>query len=132
MTSSEFFSLLSAISLFAIAIALVPTFLQFRRTLQKLEVCIENLNRHIDPMCVSLTEAANEFQLLSLSLNEKMEKTDKVIDTARKSVEILFSTATLFKETVRPVITQVGGFSAGVLAFSHFLTRSKKTPTKGD
>jgi len=132
VTSSEFFSLLSALSLFAIAIALVPTFLQFRRTLQKLEICIETLNKHVDPLCQSLTEAANEIQLLSISLSDKLEKTDTVIYTAQKSAETLLTTATMIKETARPFITQIGGFNAGIMAFSHFLNRSWKTPKKGE
>lgn len=132
MTFSEFFSLLSAVSLFAIAIALVPTFLQFRRTLQKLEVFIEALNTHVDPMCQSLTEAASEIQMLSISLSDKLDKTDTVIYTAQKSADTLLTTATMIKETARPFITQIGGFSAGIMAFSHFLNRSWKTPKKGD
>ena len=132
MTYLNFFSLLSALSLFAIAIALVPTFLQFRRTLQKTEVLLETLNTHVDPMCQSLTEAANEIQLLSISLSDKLEKTDTVIYTAQKSAETLLTTATMIKETARPFITQIGGFSAGIMAFSNFLSRSRKTPNKGD
>ena len=132
MTSSDFFSLLSAVSLFAIAIALVPTFLQFRRTLRKLEIFVEALNQHVDPMCQSLTEAANEIQLLSISFSDKLEKTDAVIYTAQKSADTLLTTTTLIKETVRPFITQIGGFSAGIMAFSQFLNRSWKLPKKGD
>ncbi|MFH1021412.1 MAG: DUF948 domain-containing protein [Pseudomonadota bacterium] len=132
MTYLDFFSLLSAVSLFAIAITLVPTFLQFRRTLQKTEILIEALNTHVDPLCRSLTEAANEIQILSISLSDKLEKTDAVIYTAQKSADVLFTTTTMLKETVRPFITQIGGFSAGVMAFSHFLNRSWKTPKKGD
>jgi len=132
VTPSEFFSLLSALSLFAIAITLVPTFLQFRRTLQKTEVLIETLNTHVDPLCRSLTEAANEIQLLSISLSDKLEKTDAVIYTAQKSADALLTTTTLFKESVRPVITTLGSVSAGVMAFSHFLNRSWTTPKKGE
>ena len=132
MTSSDFFSLLSAVSLFAIAAALVPTFLQFRRTLRKTEVFIEALNKHMDPLCQSLTDAATEIQLLSISLSDKLEKTDAVIYTAQKSADTLLTTTAMLKETVRPFITQIGGFSAGVMAFSHFLNRSWKTPKKGD
>ena len=109
MTSSDFFSLLSAVSLFAIAVALVPTFLQLRRTLQKIEVFIEDLNGQVDPLCQSLTEAANEIQLLSISLSDKLEKTDAVIYTAQRSAETLLTTTTLIKDTVRPFITTLGG-----------------------
>lgn len=132
MTSSDFFSLLSAGSLFAIAITLVPTFLQFRRTLQKIEVLTESLSKNVDPLCQSLTEAANEIQYLSTSLNDKLEKTAAVIYTAQRSADMLLTTTAMLKETVRPFITQIGGFSAGVIAFSHFLNRSWKTPKKGE
>lgn len=132
MTLSDFFSLLSAVSLFAIALALVPTFLQFRRTLQKTEVLIETLNTHVDPLCRSLIEAANEIQILSISLSDKLEKTDAVIYTAQKSADILLTTTTMLKETISPFITQLGGFSAGIMAFSHFLKRSWQTPKKGE
>ena len=132
MTYLDFFSLLSAVSLFAIAITLAPTFLLFRRTLLKTEILIETLNTHVDPLCRSLTEAANEIQLLSISLSDKLEKTDTVIYTAQKSAETLLTTATMIKEKARPFITQIGGFSAGIMAFSNFLSRSRKTPNKGD
>ncbi|MFA7383004.1 MAG: DUF948 domain-containing protein [Desulfurivibrionaceae bacterium] len=132
MTSSDFFSLLSAGSLFAIAITLVPTFLQFRRTLQKIESLIEALNKNVDPLCQSLTEAANKIQGLSVSLNDKLEKTDAVIYTAQRSADMLLTTTAMLKETVRPFISHLGGFSAGVMAFSHFLNRSWKIQKKGD
>jgi len=132
LTSSDFFSLLSAGSLFAIAITLVPTFLQFRRTLQKIESLIEALNKNVDPLCQSLTEAANKIQGLSVSLNDKLEKTDAVIYTAQRSADMLLTTTAMLKETVRPFISHLGGFSAGVMAFSHFLNRSWKIQKKGD
>lgn len=131
MTFSDFFSLLSALSIFAMAIVLMPVFIQFRRTLQKIEVFIEALNRQVEPLCQSLTEAGREIQILSISLSDKLEKTDAVIYTAQKSADTLLATAAMLRETVRPFITQVGGFSAGIMAFSHFLNRSWKTPKKG-
>ena len=132
MTYLDFFSLLSAVSLFAIAITLAPTFLLFRRTLLKTEILIETLNTHVDPLCRSLTEAANEIQLLSISLSDKLEKTDAVIYTAQRSADMLLTTSTMIKETASPFITQIGGFSAGIMAFAHFLNRSRKTPKQGD
>jgi len=124
--------MLSAVSLFAIAITLVPIFLQFRRTLQKAEILIEALNTNVDPLCQSLTEAADEIQVLALSLSDKLEKTDSIIYTAQKSADTLLTTTTMLKDTVRPFITKIGGFSAGIMAFSHFLNRSRKNTKKGD
>lgn len=132
MTYSDFFSLLSAVSLFSIAVALVPTLLQFRRTWQKIEVFIDSLNTHVDPLCRALTETSHEIQTLSLSINNKLKNIDAAIYTAQKSADILLSTTTILKETVSPFITQIGGFSAGIMTFAHFLNRSWKTIKKGD
>jgi hypothetical protein len=131
VTFSDFFTLLSAVSIFAIAITLVPTFMQFRRTLQKAEVFCDALNKHVDPLCQSLTEAAIEIKQLSLSFGDKLEKTETIISTAQQSADILLTTSSMLKETARPFITQIGGISAGVMAFSHFLNRSWTKTKKG-
>ncbi len=131
MTYSDFFSMLSAVSLFSIVVALVPTLLQFRRTWQKIEVFIDALNTHVDPLCKSLTEASHEIQLLSLSINNKLKNIDAAIYTAQRSADTLLSTTTILKETVSPFITQIGGFSAGIMTFAHFLNRYLKTTKKG-
>lgn len=126
MTFTETFSLISALSLLAIAITLIPVLLRFGRTLREMEIFFQSLNQQIDPLCRSLTDAGNELQTLSRSLNNAAGKTEAVIDTARLSADTLLTTSRMFKEALRPCISSLGGFSAGVRAFAHFLGTSRK------
>jgi len=126
LTLAETFYLISALSLFAFAIVAIQTFIQFRRTLTQIEQTFKSLNQHIDPLCTSLNEAAGELRILSITLNEKVEQTDAVIQTARMSAETLLTASSLLKETVLPVVTNIGGFSAGLKTFSHFLGKTWK------
>jgi len=119
-----------AISLFAIVIALVPTLLRFGRALKQAEILFESLNRQVEPLCHSVTDAANELRSLSAALGDKVEKTEEVIRTAQLSAETLLTTSRMCKESLRPFISGLGGFTAGVRAFSHFLGASRKK-TKG-
>ncbi|MGV1098692.1 DUF948 domain-containing protein [Thiovibrio sp. JS02] len=128
MTFTEILTLLGALSLFAIAIVLIPTILQLRRSLNQVEIFIQSLNRHIDPLCKSLTEATRELQTLTLSLNDKVERTDSILRTVQKSADSLLTTSHTLKEIVRPIITNMGGISAGIRTFTHILGKVWKNP----
>lgn len=126
MAFTEIFSLISALSLFAIAISLVPALLRFGRALKQMEIFFGSLNRQVEPLCHSLTEAANELQSLASSLNDKAEKAEQIIHTAQLSAETLLTASRMCQEAVRPFVSGLGGFAAGVRAFSHFLGASRK------
>lgn len=111
-------------SLFAIAVALLPVLLQFKRTLRKTENLLDDLNRHVDPLCKSLTEAASELQILSLSLNDKVEQSDAILKNLKHSTDTILLASSLAKDTLKPFITGFGGLAAGVKAFSYFLGKS--------
>ncbi len=132
MNPSDIFPIIGYLSLFAVAISLVPTILQLRRALKKTEILVDSLNSNIDPLCKSLTEAATEFRILSASLNGKVEQTDVVLETAQKSADTLLLATTMVKDSVKPFITTVGGVGAGIKAFSYFLGKALKPPQKGE
>ena len=131
MTSSEIFQIIIGLSAFACAVAIIPALLQARRTLKKAEVFMDSLNSHVDPLCKSITNAADELQKMSVSIKDKAEKTDAIIDIAMHSVNTLHSTSNMLKGTVTPFITHVGGISAGLATFAHFFNRSRNK-SKGD
>ena len=124
MAPSDIFFIVGAFSLFAIAMALIPVLLQYKRTLRKTENLVECLNKHADPLCKSLTEAASELQILSLSLNDKLEQSDAILKNVKNSTETLLLMSSMAKDTVKPFITGFGGLAAGVRAFSYFLAKS--------
>lgn len=130
-TTTDILQLIAALSVFAVAIALVPALLQMRRTLKKTETFVDTLNKHADPLCKSLTDAANELQVLSLSLTDKVEKTDAVIETAKHSADTVLMASQMLRDTVRPFISTVGGLGAGFKTFSFLLGKSFSKKSKG-
>ncbi|MCB2181130.1 MAG: DUF948 domain-containing protein [Desulfobulbaceae bacterium] len=125
MAFVDIFYLTASISLIAVIIVLIPAIAQLRRTAQKAETAIETINRDMDPLLTKITEVSEELHVLSASLNEKIDKTDNIIDTLQRAGEHLLFTTTAVKETVTPVVAQIGGISAGISAFARFFKKSE-------
>ena len=125
MTTPDLFALLGGISLVIIAAAMVPMFLQIRKTYAKAEMLIDRLNQELGPLCQKVNSAAGELELLSASLTGKIEQTDRLFHAVEQSANTLLITSNLVKDAVRPIITNVGGLGAGVRAFTHYLFRSR-------
>jgi uncharacterized protein YoxC len=122
----DFFLIVAALSLAGVAIALVPTLIQLKRTAEKTETLLDMLQRDIRPLLQSLSETTVELRLLTASINQKVDKVDLVIDTIQDTGVILRSTAGILKQSVTPVFSQVGGLGAGIRAFVHYLAGSGK------
>jgi len=125
VTATDLFIVLGGISLVVVAAAGVPMFLQLRRTYAKAELLIDRLNQEAGPLCQKVTAAAGELELLAASLTGKIDQTEKVFHAMEQSANTLLMTSNLLKDAVRPIITNVGGLSAGVRAFTHFLFRTR-------
>lgn len=124
MTISDFFLLIASISLAVVAFITVPALLQIRRTFKKTETLIDTLNNEIGPLARSLKETASELQILSITLNSKVEKTDRIIETVQQSADTLLMSSRMVKDIAVPVMAQIGGLRAGVKAFTNFFTKS--------
>lgn len=125
MNATDLFIILAGLSLVAIAVALIPAILQIRRTYAKAEVVLDNVAKEVTPLCRQLTSAASEVELLSASLAGKVDQTDKAFEALRQSADTLLLASNLVKEAVRPVVTNIGGLSAGIKTFTSFLFRSR-------
>lgn len=125
MNASDLFIILAGLSLVAIAVTLIPTILQIRRTYAKAEGLIDNVGKELPPLCQRITSAAGQVERLAASLSNKIDQTDKAFQALRQSADTLLLTSKLVKEAVRPIVTNIGGFSAGIRAFTHFLFRSR-------
>jgi uncharacterized protein YoxC len=125
VNATDLFIILAGLSLVVIAATLIPAILQIRRTYAKAELLIDNVGKEIAPLCQRVASAAGEVELLSASLSGKIEQTDKAFQALRHSADTLLLTSNLVKEAVRPVVTNIGGLSAGIRTFTHFLFRSR-------
>ncbi|MFZ5766997.1 MAG: DUF948 domain-containing protein [Thermodesulfobacteriota bacterium] len=130
MTPSDIFHITASIGIVLFVAVLVPTLAQIRRTARKAEETLEAINREIEPLLAKATETSSELQLLTVSLNEKVEQADSIIATLQQTGETLLSTANLVKKTVTPVIAQIGGISAGVAAFTSFFKKNEPPPER--
>ena len=126
MNATDLFIILAGLSLVVIAASLIPTILQIRRTYAKAEALIDNVGKEIPPLCRQVASAASEVELLSASLAGKIEQTDKAFQALRQSADTLMLTSNMVKEAVRPVVTNIGGLSAGIRTFTNFLFRSRE------
>ena len=104
-----------------LTLLLIPVLLQIRRTARQAEQLMGNLDREMIPLLKSLNDTTVELQLVSTSVNRKLDEIDQVIHTAMHATENFLLASRLVKKTLLPVITQVGGFSAGFLAIAKLL-----------
>ncbi|MBU0729493.1 MAG: DUF948 domain-containing protein [Proteobacteria bacterium] len=125
MTLVDFLIVITSISLAVVVATLVPALLQINRSARQVEILLEKVNHGIEPLIVSLSETSLELKRLTRSLNEKIDRTDVIIDTVKQSSDTLLLTTNILKNTITPLITQVGGFTAGVRAFLHFFAKAK-------
>jgi uncharacterized protein YoxC len=121
----DIFLIVAAIGIGAITTVLVPTLLQLKRTIHKTELFVETLNHDLAPLLRSLSQTSMELQILSTTLNDKLKRTDRIIDTIQHSSNTLLMATDMVKSTLLPIVTQVGGLSTGIKAIISFFKAAK-------
>ncbi len=129
MSISEIFLVVAGLAVGVITIFLIPVLIQLRRVGEKVENLVSDLNRELPPLLKNLNESAAELRLLTTSINRKIDEVDKIINVAKQASDTLVHTVDLFKNTVLPIITKVGGFSAGLFTLFSFLKKSRHNNT---
>lgn len=123
MSLLNFFLIVAALSLAGVAIALVPTLVQLKRTALKTELFMDTLNRDISPLLRSLNQTAGTIENLTTTVNEQVERVEGVVDTVEETGRILIRTAEIIRKAVVPMAAEIGGLGAGIRAFLHFFTK---------
>lgn len=119
----EFFLIVASVCLAAITVALIPVLLQIRRSAKQAEMMMSNLDRDITPILKSLSNTAAEVEAVTETINRKSKKVDEIILNVRDASETILVTSKIFRKTLLPVITNVGGVTSGIKTFMHFLKR---------
>lgn len=125
MSVLDIFLIVAAIGIGVISIVLVPTLLQLKRTIHQGELFVNNLNQDLTPLLRSLSQTSMELQILSSTLNDKLKRTDRIIDTIQHSSNTLLMATDMVKSTLLPVVSQVGGLSTGIKAIISFFKAAK-------
>ncbi len=126
MESADYLIIITAVCLIALISVLIPTLIQIKRTAKKAETFTDQLNTNLQPVLDNITETSTELQNLSISIRDKIDRTGTILDTTQDASRSLLNTVDLLQETVTPIISQVGGISAGIKAFSSFFIKTEK------
>ncbi|ADH85769.1 hypothetical protein DaAHT2_1071 [Desulfurivibrio alkaliphilus AHT 2] len=126
LTPLDIFLIFTAGSILILTAVLVPTLLQLKRTYKKAEETLQVLERELVPMSKKITAGAAEVELLAASCTAKLEETDEAIRAVRRAGDTLLLTSQALKDSVRPVISGVGGITAGLQMFARVLLGGKK------
>jgi len=125
VTLVDFFLIFASVSVVVVAAMLIPAILQLRRTYRRAEEFFDAAQREIGPLSKKLGEAATEIEILAASCTARVEAADAVINTARQAADTMLLACDTVRNSVRPLITNIGGLAAGVRTFSHFFLRSR-------
>ena len=125
MSVLDIFLIVAAIGIGVITLALVPMLLQLKRTIHKTELFVDSLNQDLAPFLRSLSQTSMELQILTTTLNDKLKRTDRIIDTIQHSSNTLLLATDMVKSTLVPVVAQVGGLSTGIKAIISFFKAAK-------
>lgn len=126
MESVDYLIIITAVCLIALVTVLIPALIQIKRTAQKAEILTDQLNTNLQPLLDKVEETSSELQDLSISIRDKIDKTDTILDTTWEASRSLVNTVDLLQKTVTPIISQIGGVSAGIKAFSSFFIKTGK------
>lgn len=118
MTPTTFFLAVIAFSFVILVAALLPTLFQIRRTAKRLERTLDHLDTQMVPLIQTATDTAEEFQFLTASINDKLDKTDTLFNEVQEAGHVLLATTHILKNKITPALIQIASVSAGIKAFS--------------
>jgi uncharacterized protein YoxC len=121
----DLFLIIAGLSIIAITVVLIPFIVQLKQTGRRAEKLMDNIDKELEPLLISLNETATQIQDLSKNINGRLAETDAIIKTARYAGESLLVTTSLIKTVLTPMITKVGGLSSGISTFMKLMHRSK-------
>jgi len=123
VSPSTFFLATITLAFVVLVAALIPTLLQIRRTTKKLEETLAHLDTEINPLIKSATETAEELQILTASINDKIDQTDILFNELQEVGHVLLATAHILKDKISPALIQIASLNAGLKAFAKFFSR---------
>lgn len=126
MTPLDIFLMFTAVSIVILTAVLVPTLLQLRRTCQKVEETLQVMERELVPLSRKITTAVAELELLAASCNARVEEAGEAVHSIHRAGDTLLLTSRALKESVRPVISGIGGLTAGLQMFAQVFLGGKK------
>lgn len=127
---TEFFLIIAGISIIIFMIFLVPLLIQLKKTANRAETLMADLNRDMPDILASAKKTASEVQNLSEDLNTKVAEADEIFQKIKFATSSFLLTSKLVKSSLAPAILEIAAISAGIKAFLHVIHISKPNETK--
>lgn len=123
MTPSTLLLAVIAVAFVVLVAVLIPTLQQIRKTAKRLEDTLEHVDTEVQPLIKSATETADELQILTASINDKIDQTDILFNELQEAGHVLLATTHILKDKISPALIHIASLNAGLKAFTRFFTR---------
>lgn len=123
MTASTIFLAILSLAHLLLVIWLIPVLKQLHRTAKHAETTLDILDKQLVPLLETANDTTEELQLLIISVNDKIEKTDTLFAEIGEASHVVATTSAILRDKVSPLLIQLAGVSSGVKAFSNFFKR---------
>lgn len=119
MTATTIFIGILSIAHLILVLLLIPVLKQIIRTAKQAETTLAELS----PVLETTQETVEELQLLTASMNSKIEKTDTLFTEIGEASHVVAATSAIVKDNISPVLIQLAGITSGFKAFTTFFKR---------
>ena len=106
-----------------LVLLLIPLLKQIISTAKQAETTLANMDKELVPLLTTTQETVEELQILTASLNDKVEKTDTLFAEIGEASHLVAATSAIVKDNISPVLIQLAGVTSGFRAFTSFFRR---------
>ncbi len=123
MTSTSIFLGILCLAHVILVIVMIPVLMQILKTAKQVEATLTRHDTILTPLLLTVSETVEELQLLTSSINNKVEKTDTLFAEIGEASHVVAATTSIIKDSIGPVLIQLAGVTSGIKAFTTFFRR---------
>ncbi len=123
MTATTIFLAILSLAHLLLVILLIPVITQIIKTAKQAETTLANLDTELVPLLQTTNETVEELQVLTSSINDKVEKTETLFTEIGEASHLVATTSAILKDNISPVLVQFAGITSGFKAFTTFFKR---------
>lgn len=123
MTATTIFLGILSLAHLVLVLLLIPVIRQIIRTARQAETTLANIDKELPQLLATTQETAEELQILTASINSKIEKTDNLFTEIGEASHLVSATSAILKDSLSPVLIQLAGVTSGFKAFTTFFRR---------
>ncbi len=123
MTATTIFLGILSLAHLVLVLLLIPVIRQVISTAKQAETTLTNIDKELPKLLATTQETAEELQILTASINSKIEKTDNLFTEIGEASHLVAATSAILKDSLSPILIQLAGVTSGFKAFTTFFRR---------